>query len=87
LPSGGSLLPRATFVLMFDLHRSGLSMGNQTLAHDEPRELLGVHEDAAFEGSAPGRITVLGNSLGAATVIEAVDPKILGRAHRRLGPP
>jgi pimeloyl-ACP methyl ester carboxylesterase len=66
------LLPRGYDVLMFDLRGSGLSMGsNQTLAHDEPRDLLGAYDHMVSLGYAPAQMTVLGNSMGAATVIEA----------------
>ena len=66
------LLPRGYDVLMFDLRGSGLSMGsNQTLAHNEPRDLLGAYDHMVGLGYAPGQMTVLGNSMGAATVIEA----------------
>jgi pimeloyl-ACP methyl ester carboxylesterase len=66
------LLPRGYDVLMFDLRGSGLSMGsNQTLAHNEPRDLLGAYDHMVSAGYAPGQMTVLGNSMGAATVIEA----------------
>jgi pimeloyl-ACP methyl ester carboxylesterase len=66
------LLPLGYDVLMFDLRGSGLSMGsNQTLAHHEPRDLLGAYDLMVAQGYAPGQMTVLGNSMGAATVIEA----------------
>ena len=66
------LLPLGYDVLMFDLRGSGLSMGsNQTLAHKEPRDLLGAYDHMLSLGYAPGQMTVLGNSMGAATVIEA----------------
>jgi pimeloyl-ACP methyl ester carboxylesterase len=66
------LLSRGYDVLMFDLRGSGLSMGsNQTLAHDEPRDLLGAYDHMVSLGYPPGQMTVLGNSMGAATVIEA----------------
>jgi pimeloyl-ACP methyl ester carboxylesterase len=66
------LLPLGYDVLMFDLRGSGLSMGsNQTLAHREPRDLLGAYDLLLSRGYAPGLMTVLGNSMGAATVIEA----------------
>ena len=66
------LLPRGYDVLMFDLRGSGLSMGsNQTMGHDETRDLLGADDHMLFLGYAPGQMTVLGNSMGAATVIEA----------------
>ena len=66
------LLPRGYDVLMFDLRGSGLSMGsNETLAHHEPRDLLGAYDFMVSMGYAPGQMTVLGNSMGAATVIEA----------------
>jgi uncharacterized protein len=66
------LLPLGYDVLMFDLRGSGLSMGsNQTLAHKEPRDLLGAYDHMLSLGYSPGQMTVLGNSMGAATVIEA----------------
>lgn len=66
------LLPRGYDVLMFDLRGSGLSMGsNQTFAHNEPRDLLGAYDHMIGLGYAPGQMTILGNSMGAATVIEA----------------
>ena len=66
------LLPLGYDVLMFDLRGSGLSRGsNQTLAHREPRDLLGAYDRMLSLGYAAGRMTVLGNSMGAATVIEA----------------
>ena len=66
------LLPRGYDVLMFDLRGSGLSMGsNQTFAHHEPRDLLGAYDHMIGLGYAPGQMTILGNSMGAATVIEA----------------
>ncbi|HEY8822502.1 MAG TPA: alpha/beta hydrolase [Dermatophilaceae bacterium] len=70
------LLPRGYDVLMFDLRGSGLSMGsNQTLAHNEPRDLLGAYDYMLSLGYAPDQMTVLGNSMGAASVIEAA-PKL-----------
>jgi pimeloyl-ACP methyl ester carboxylesterase len=67
-----SLLPLGYDVLMFDLRGSGLSDGsNQTLAHREPRDLLGAYDHMLSLGYRPGQMTVLGNSMGAATVIEA----------------
>ncbi|HEY5182690.1 MAG TPA: alpha/beta fold hydrolase [Dermatophilaceae bacterium] len=66
------LLPRGYDVLMFDLRGSGLSMGsNQTLAHEEPRDLLGAYDHMLSLGYPPDQMTILGNSMGAATVIEA----------------
>jgi uncharacterized protein len=66
------LLPRGYDVLMFDLRGSGRSGGaNQTLGHDEPRDLLGAYDFMVAAGYAPHLMTVLGNSMGAATVIEA----------------
>jgi len=66
------LLPLGYDVLMFDLRGSGLSMGsNQTLAHHEPLDLLGAYDHMLSLGYQPGQMTVLGNSMGAATVIEA----------------
>ena len=66
------LLPRGYDVLLFDLRGSGLSMGsNQTLANLEPRDLLGAYDHMLSLGYRPGQMTILGNSMGAATVIEA----------------
>jgi uncharacterized protein len=66
------LLSRGYDVLMFDLRGSGLSMGsNQTLAHNEPRDVLGAYDRMLSPGYRPGQMTILGNSMGAATVIEA----------------
>jgi|SRR5450631_819164 pimeloyl-ACP methyl ester carboxylesterase len=66
------LLSRGYDVLMFDLRGSGLSMGsNQTLGHNEPRDLLGAYDQMLSLGYLPGQMTILGNSMGAATVIEA----------------
>ena len=66
------LLSRGYDVLMLDLRGSGLSMGsNQTLAHNEPRDLLGAYDQMLSLGYLPGQMTILGNSMGAATVIEA----------------
>jgi fermentation-respiration switch protein FrsA (DUF1100 family) len=44
---------------------------NQTLANNEPRDLLGAYDRMRSLGFAPGQMTMLGNSMGAATVIEA----------------
>jgi fermentation-respiration switch protein FrsA (DUF1100 family) len=44
---------------------------NQTLAHNEPRDLLGAYDQMLSLGYLPGQMTILGNSMGAATVIEA----------------
>jgi uncharacterized protein len=66
------LLPLGYDVLMFDLRGTGLSMGsNETLAHKEPRDLLGAYDQMLSRGYLPAKMTVLGNSMGAATVIEA----------------
>ena len=65
-------LPRGYDVLMFDLRGSGRSMGsNQTLAHREPRDVLVAYDHMLSLGHAADQMTVLGNSMGAATVIEA----------------
>jgi len=57
---------------MFDLRGSGRSMGsNQTLAHREPRDVLVAYDHMLSLGYAADQMTVLGNSMGAATVIEA----------------
>ena len=45
---------------MFDLRGSGLSMGsNQTLAHNEPRDLLGAYDHMVSLGYPAGQMTVL----------------------------
>ncbi len=67
-----ALLPRGYDVLLFDLRGSGLSAGShETFGHLEPRDLLGAYDFMLARGYAPSRMTVLGNSMGAATVIEA----------------
>jgi pimeloyl-ACP methyl ester carboxylesterase len=72
VPLSRQLLVRGYDVLMFDLRGSGLSAGSyETLAHDEPRDLLGAYDFMRSRGYAPGLMTVLGNSMGAATVLEA----------------
>lgn len=66
------LLARGYDILLFDLRGSGLSMGsNQTLANLEPRDLLGAYDHMLSLGYWPGQMTILGNSMGAATVTEA----------------
>ena len=72
VPLARQFLARGYDVLMFDLRGSGLSAGaHETFAHDEPRDLLGAYDFLRSRGYAPGLMTVLGNSMGAATVLEA----------------
>lgn len=72
VPLTRDLLARGYAVLMFDLRGSGLSGGaNQTFAHDETRDVLGAYDLMRSKGYRPALMTVLGNSMGAATVLEA----------------
>jgi uncharacterized protein len=58
-------------VLMFDMRGSGASGGlTQTFANDEPRDLLGAYDFMLARGYNPAKMVILGNSMGAATVIE-----------------
>lgn len=59
-------------VLLFDLRSCGLSDGDRfTLGNLEPRDLLGAYDFMRGRGYAADRMTILGDSEGAATVIEA----------------
>jgi uncharacterized protein len=71
VPLARQLLARGYCVLMFDLRGSGRSGGStQTFASDEPRDLLGAYDFMRSHGFSPRLMTVVGNSMGAATVIE-----------------
>lgn len=71
-PLARDLLRQGFDVLMFDMRASGTSQGfTQTFAHQEPRDLLGAYDFMLSRGYAPQRMAILGNSMGAATVIEA----------------
>jgi uncharacterized protein len=72
VPLARDLLARGYAVLLFDLRGSGRSGGShQTFAHDETRDVLGAYDLMRREGYRPALMTVLGNSMGAATVLEA----------------
>ncbi len=72
VPLARDLLARGYAVLMFDLRGSGTSAGTtQTFAHDEPRDVLGAHDFLLARGWSPALMTIIGNSMGAATVLEA----------------
>lgn len=71
-PLARQFLAEGFDVLMFDMRGSGRSGGsNETLATDEPRDLLGAYDFMRARGYQPSRMAILGNSMGAATVIEA----------------
>lgn len=72
VPLTRALLARGYDVLLFDLRGTGRSAGShETFAAQEPRDLLGAYDFLRSRGYRPDRMTVLGNSMGAATVIEA----------------
>jgi len=72
VPLTRQLLARGYAVLLFDLRGSGRSGGaTQTFAHDEPRDLLGAYDFMRSRGYSPRLMTILGNSMGGATVLEA----------------
>ena len=59
-------------VLLFDLRSCGTSDGDRfTLGNLETRDLLGAYDFMRGRGYAANRMTILGDSEGAATVIEA----------------
>jgi pimeloyl-ACP methyl ester carboxylesterase len=58
--------------LLFDLRSCGESDGDRfTLGTSEPRDLLGAYDFMRSQGYDPARMVVVGDSMGAATVIEA----------------
>jgi len=58
--------------LLFDLRSCGTSDGSRfTLATDEPRDVLGAYDFMVQRGYAAGRMTILGVSMGASSMIEA----------------
>ena len=72
VPLTRQLLAHGYAVLLFDLRGSGSSGGDtQTFAHDEPRDVLGAYDFLRSRGYSPHLMTILGNSMGAATVLEA----------------
>jgi pimeloyl-ACP methyl ester carboxylesterase len=72
VPLSRDLLRRGYAVLLFDLRGSGRSGGAyQTFAHDETRDVLGAYDFMRQRGYRANLMTVLGNSMGAATVLEA----------------
>lgn len=76
VPIARRFLAEGYDVLMFDMRGSGRSGGShQTMATEEPRDLLGAYDFMRAHGYDPARMAILGNSMGAATVIEA-SPKL-----------
>lgn len=71
-PLARALLARGYDVLMFDLRGSGTSGGaTQTFARSEPLDVLGAHDFMVSRGYRADAMAVIGNSMGAASVIEA----------------
>lgn len=59
-------------VLLFDLRSCGESAGQRfTLGTLEPRDLLGAYDFLRLRGYRPSRMVVIGDSMGAATAIDA----------------
>jgi fermentation-respiration switch protein FrsA (DUF1100 family) len=59
-------------VLLFDLRSCGESAGQRfTLGTLEPRDLLGAYDFMRERGYPPGRMAIIGDSMGAAIVIDA----------------
>jgi len=66
------LLAERYDVLLFDLRSCGRSAGDRfTLGTLEPRDLLGAYDFLHGRGYRPARMVVIGDSMGAATVIDA----------------
>lgn len=66
------LLAEGYDVLLFDLRSCGRSAGDRfTLGTLEPRDLLGAFDFLRRRGYRPARMVVIGDSMGAATVIGA----------------
>lgn len=66
------MLARGYDVLTFDLRSSGTSDGDHfTLGTQEPRDLVGAYRFMRSQGYRPELMSVLGDSMGGATVIEA----------------
>jgi pimeloyl-ACP methyl ester carboxylesterase len=64
------LLSAGYDVLTFDLRSCGLSQGGRfTLGHLEVRDLLGAYDFMVGRGYRPGRMAVIGDSMGAATML------------------
>jgi pimeloyl-ACP methyl ester carboxylesterase len=58
--------------LLFDLRSCGTSDGTRfTLGTEEPRDVLGAYDYMLSRGYAAPRMTLLGDSMGASSVIEA----------------
>ena len=67
-----NLLAHGFDVLLFDLRGSGVSGGRRsTLGTLEPRDLLGAHDFMRGRGYRPPRMAIIGDSMGAATTLEA----------------
>lgn len=58
--------------LLFDMRTAGTSAGDRfTLGTKEPRDVLGAYDFMVSRGYAPGHMTVLAVSMGAASMLEA----------------
>ena len=80
VPIARRFLAEGFDVLMFDMRGSGRSGGgHETLAAEEPRDVLGAYDFMQGQGYDPSKMAVLGNSMGAAAVIEA-SPELTGVA-------
>lgn len=67
-----AMLARGYDTLLFDLRSCGTSAGDRfTLGTNEPRDLLGAYDFMRSRGYAPARMAIVGDSMGAATVLEA----------------
>ncbi len=67
-----SLLAHGYDVLLFDLRSCGTSSGDRfTLGTLEPRDLLGAYDFLLRRHYSPGKMAIIGDSEGAATVIGA----------------
>lgn len=72
VPLSKNLLAHGYDVLLFDLRSCGTSDGSRfTLGNLEPRDLLGAYDFMRSHHYAAGKMAVIGDSEGAATVIEA----------------
>jgi pimeloyl-ACP methyl ester carboxylesterase len=67
-----AMLARGYDTLLFDLRSCGTSDGSRfTLGTNEPRDLLGAYDFMRSRGYDPARMAIIGDSMGAATIIEA----------------
>ena len=87
------LLNEGYDALLFDLRSCGRSAGERfTLGTLEPRDLLGAYDFMRGRGYQPGRMAIIGDSMGGATVVdaapdlEAVGALVADSAFARLRP-